>query len=727
MISTAWQNLKIVRKGLILVGILVVFEMFFVGMLASLLNQASDAAAKESYYSNVSGRTSQLYEQSFAIHANLLCAVWGAGSKYGRRVREALVETNKEYESLEPLIKDNPLYQSRLQHCRELTRQATPLIMQVLKLAEFGRLTEAYQLFTSAEFVEKKKPVLAALYSFIQEQEPIIDENVLATLKANESVKKWIMVGVGANILVAITLFLLLVRGIIRRLDVVLDNTALLAKDKPLLPPLKGTDEVGELDRVFHHMAEVLAKARKREQSLIDNASDVICSLDANGNFLKVSPASLTVWGYESEQLIAQPLTDLVYSEDVSVVLEALQHMVSGTRDLSFECRIRHKWSQAVLNMFWSAHWSELDRCIFAVVHDVTEHKRAEELLRTSEERIRTVLNNTLIGLFTLNSNGLIEQANPRAEELVQYNSNELANKELSYVFEQTTENGGDLLTALRESSAIEGNALRKGGQVLPVELSLAEFKAADGMKLLVNVIDITQRRQVEQMKAEFVSTVSDNLRLPLAAVRQFLEKVAETDYSDGLTDRGKQGAGLAMRNVGRLLRMTNDLVDVATFESGNLVLECAPCELSGILERSVEAVRVFAEKHSVKVEHDTVSVSIFADQDRLERVVVNLLSNAIKFSPEGASVRIAAEVEPEQVFVSVIDRGRGIPSTHIDVIFERFGQVSATDATQKGGTGLGLAICKAIIEQHGGKIGVDSEEGKGSTFWFRLPRFASR
>jgi signal transduction histidine kinase len=114
--------------------------------------------------------------------------------------------------------------------------------------------------------------------------------------------------------------------------------------------------------------------------------------------------------------------------------------------------------------------------------------------------------------------------------------------------------------------------------------------------------------------------------------------------------------------------------------------------------------------------------INVNADGDRLVQVIVNLMSNACKFSPKGATVTVRVDEIPNWIEVKVIDRGRGIPAKFKNLLFQRFQQVEASDAKRKGGTGLGLAICKGIIEAHGGTIGVESEEGKGSVFWFRIP-----
>jgi anti-sigma regulatory factor (Ser/Thr protein kinase) len=134
-----------------------------------------------------------------------------------------------------------------------------------------------------------------------------------------------------------------------------------------------------------------------------------------------------------------------------------------------------------------------------------------------------------------------------------------------------------------------------------------------------------------------------------------------------------------------------------------------------------MESLATFGQKHGVIVEAPEVSSMIWADADRIVQVLVNLLSNAVKFSPAGGVVTIGVGPREDWVEFRVTDRGRGVPVANRRAIFERFRQVETSDAREKGGTGLGLAICKSIIEQHGGTIGVESQEGGGTSFWFRV------
>jgi signal transduction histidine kinase len=171
-----------------------------------------------------------------------------------------------------------------------------------------------------------------------------------------------------------------------------------------------------------------------------------------------------------------------------------------------------------------------------------------------------------------------------------------------------------------------------------------------------------------------------------------------------------------------RLIGLVNDLLALQAHGKSRMDILPRVCPLAEVIKMSIGSLSAYAAEHDVRIESQDTQAVAYADRDRIVQVLVNLLSNAIKFSPRGSSVVVSAVPVDDQVEVRVKDQGRGIPGHQRDAVFERFEQVAATDATEKGGTGLGLPICKEIVERHGGRIGLESEEGKGSTFWFRLP-----
>jgi signal transduction histidine kinase len=182
----------------------------------------------------------------------------------------------------------------------------------------------------------------------------------------------------------------------------------------------------------------------------------------------------------------------------------------------------------------------------------------------------------------------------------------------------------------------------------------------------------------------------------------------------------------LADRNAIRLTVLINDILDVERLDSGRIRIESADVDLAPLFEQALDAVRPVAAEQRIALAVAPTALRLRADAARVVQVLINLVSNAVKFSPPERAVRLwAEEHEGAWVRIFVEDQGPGIPAPDQQRIFERFAHVETADKRDKGGTGLGLAICKSIVEHHGGRIGVDSELGVGSTFWFDLPRAA--
>lgn len=228
---------------------------------------------------------------------------------------------------------------------------------------------------------------------------------------------------------------------------------------------------------------------------------------------------------------------------------------------------------------------------------------------------------------------------------------------------------------------------------------------------------------ELETFKRELVSIVSHELRTPLLSISSALEMFSTGAWGE-LSDKGKVRLRFAQGEADRLIRLINDLLDIEKMEAGKFVLDFSEVKVADLIFTSTSAAAQLAEAKQIKLDANTNGAgTIFADKDRLSQVFINLLSNAIKYSPENGVIELnALKVNDEQIKFTITDQGRGIPEDLREKIFDRFVQVEKTDATERGGTGLGLAICKAIVEQHGGEIGVDSELGSGSTFWFKVP-----
>ena len=270
-----------------------------------------------------------------------------------------------------------------------------------------------------------------------------------------------------------------------------------------------------------------------------------------------------------------------------------------------------------------------------------------------------------------------------------------------------------------RRIEAVIANTHRvpKGEQLTPPIGGTDEIAELD----LVFHRMVDELYKAQEMKEYLLSMVSHDLRSPLTSVRGVLTLMSAGALGE-ISDKAKQRVAAAESEVTRLINMTNDLLDVERLASGKLDMDAGPVPAAQILEESVGAMGTLAEQHEVELVQEPATFTVIADRDRILQVMVNLISNSIKYSPARGKVRLRADRDGEEAVFQVIDEGRGIPKDFQQKIFERFQQVEEADSREKGGKGLGLAICKSIIDAHGGRIGVDSEPGKGSTFWFRLP-----
>ncbi|OFW46925.1 MAG: hypothetical protein A3J29_09135 [Acidobacteria bacterium RIFCSPLOWO2_12_FULL_67_14b] len=262
-------------------------------------------------------------------------------------------------------------------------------------------------------------------------------------------------------------------------------------------------------------------------------------------------------------------------------------------------------------------------------------------------------------------------------------------------------------------------------GRVFPILASGAPLRNELGhiAGAVVAFQDIARLREVDRMKNEFVSIVSHELRTPLTSIRGSVQLVL--DVPESVPDaEHRQLLQVALNNCERLVRIINDILDVAKIESGNITLQRKPCQVAEIVRQSVQVVEgpARAVGVSLDVRLPASLKPVMVDPDRIVQALVNLLSNAVKFAPAGSTVSVSATGTDTMVMLSVADQGEGIAPANIGRLFGKFQQVDSSSSRKKGGTGLGLAITKALVEQHGGRITVDSELNKGTRFSFTLP-----
>ncbi len=354
--------------------------------------------------------------------------------------------------------------------------------------------------------------------------------------------------------------------------------------------------------------------------------------------------------------------------------------------------------------------------------------KLAEEEIKQNEERYRYLFDSSSDIICTVAPDYSVLHVNTACLRALGYTRDELRTMNLfDLVPVEEHERWREMMKkAIADGmlEKVETSLLSRAGRKILVEGSV-NCRIAEGQVLYCSAIfdDVTKRREVENMKNEFVSIVSHELRTPLTSIRGSLGLLAA-----GLLrkdpEKGERMLEIALKNTERLVRLINDILDIEKIESGKTSLDLQPTDAPDLLQQAAAAMNSMAEANGVKLEIKAQPGILIGDRDRLLQTLTNLLSNAIKFSPPGSQVWLSSVALGGELLIQVRDVGRGIPADKLESIFERFQQVDASDSRNKGGTGLGLAICRSIVHQHGGRVWAESQEGKGSVFSVRLPRF---
>ncbi len=326
-------------------------------------------------------------------------------------------------------------------------------------------------------------------------------------------------------------------------------------------------------------------------------------------------------------------------------------------------------------------------------------------------------------GVLTVDRTLRIVEANPAAHGLLNRAAGSLLGKTVMEAFLDTT------VEAAAQSALDVGAAsteIRQAGADGPAIVIRARRAPAGGAWLMLD--DVSELRRLQRIRTEFIDNLSHELRTPLTTVSLLAETLSREAVTAGASVPDKMRDRIAKIEVetGHLVQMVNELLDLSRIESGGTVQLVDGLDVGRLAADAAERLRLFADRQGVDLQVETASdlPSVRGDAMRLGQVVVNLVHNAVKFSPDGGVVAVRTETWGDDVVVSVQDHGVGVPRGAQARIFERFYKVDRARQRPEpgGGTGLGLAIARHVVEQHGGRIWVDSEEGVGSTFRFALP-----
>lgn len=513
---------------------------------------------------------------------------------------------------------------------------------------------------------------------------------------------------------------------------------------------------------------------------ILEATSDFIASGNLDGSLNYLNSSARKIFGFAEDEDFANftiPKTHPNWSYEI--VRD--QGIPAAIRDgvwVGETAFLSHNKQEIPVSQLIIAHKSADGhvKMLSTVARDITQQKQIEATLREAERRWRSLLENVRLVVVGLDTNGEIEYINPFFLELVGYTKEEVLSVDWFETFLPSHQKQGvqkKFIELLNEEfhKYNQNTILTKSGEerVIAWNNTLLRNLQGEAIGTLSIGEDITERQVIERMKDEFISVVSHELRTPLTSIHGALNLLA-SGLVDTQSDKGRRVIDIAAESAERLVRLVNDILELERLESGKISLLKQDCNADELIVKAIDMMQVMANRAGITLVTSTQTIPLNADPDRIIQVLTNLLGNAIKFSPKGSTIWLNVELQeavhqerdetqdmgrnisPDSPYplylnnksatltpsdaqspgrypnpspsllLTVKDQGRGIPADKIETIFERFHQVDASDSRKKGGTGLGLAICRSIVQQHGGRIWVESTLGEGSSFCFTLP-----
>jgi PAS domain S-box-containing protein len=476
---------------------------------------------------------------------------------------------------------------------------------------------------------------------------------------------------------------------------------------------------------------EALRASEARYRALVESSPDGI-GIHQDGRIVFINPAGARLLGAQSpDELVGKSVMDLLHPDYREVVRERIQRGLATGQPAPPLMEKFIRLDGTVIDVEVTAvpiMW-EGRPAMQVVFRDITERKRMEEELKASEERHRDLFENANDGIYILDRAGRIVSFNRKAEELTGYTFEEVRGQPYTLLVSSGPERKKARRAFLKnmrgQPDKNELTIIRKDGREVTLELSTRPIWQGGQIVGIQGIgRDITERKELERLKSDFISTVSHELRTPLTSIKGYVDLVLAGDVGP-LTPEQKEFLTIVSQNTTRLTELINDLLEIERLESGKIEFEFAELDLAEVLENVARSLHVNAEQKGLEFLTEIPSgLKVRGDRERLAQVFLNLLSNAMKYTPAG-TVELRAHQEDDAVVVEVRDTGIGLSESDLQKLFQKFFRSDNPYVRKVGGTGLGLSIAKAIVERHGGTITVTSQLGQGSTFTVRLPALA--
>jgi PAS domain S-box-containing protein len=497
----------------------------------------------------------------------------------------------------------------------------------------------------------------------------------------------------------------------------------------------------------------ILTQASGLYQLLVESVSDyAIFALDPNGVIISWNAGAQRLTGYKPEEAVGRYFSMLYIPEDLADGKPAgeLAEAARGGRVEDEGWRVRKDGSRLWASVVVTALRDPAGQLVgFAqVTRDLSEQRRAEEQLRTSEERLRVLIGSVKdYGIFMLDPDGRVASWNEGARRIKGYEADEIIGRHFSVFYPDAAREIGFPDYELEVARDVgrfedEGWRVRKDGTQFWANVVITALYADDGTLIGFAKVtrDLTERRLAQQREVEdarrlaeveasnraktgFLAAMSHELRTPLNAIAGYAQLMQE-GIAGPVSHQQQEYLSRIRSSQLHLLGIVNDLLNYGRIEAGEVNYDVSPLSLHEVVERVIAMVAPQAERKQLQL-HQTsgaLDVSALADQLKTEQIVLNLVSNAVKFTPEGGDVTVSCALRDGAATIEVHDTGPGIPEDMQDVIFDPFVQLGRSLTSTQEGAGLGLAISRDLARAMRGDVTVRSTPGEGATFTLRLP-----
>jgi PAS domain S-box-containing protein len=456
---------------------------------------------------------------------------------------------------------------------------------------------------------------------------------------------------------------------------------------------------------------------------------DFIGILDKENNFVYASPAAHTLFGYKPEELIGHKIFEYFHKDDLNElkITKEFQRTVPGYFTLSYR----------FLRLDGGYSWVESEnfpikdevlgqgQYILTLIKDITDRKSSEEMVKKFVQAVETASD------FIVMANGdrIVMYANPATKAITGFEPPEIIGKDVSSLWsgqmdEKFKEDMWNTLSVKKKPFRGEITNSKKDGSKYILETQISPIlDEKDEVSFYVGISrDITKAKEVDRMKTEFISLASHQLRTPLTAMKWYMEMLLDGDVGELQEEQREYITSINQSNE-RMIELVNALLNVSRIESGRIMVDPTPTHLGELIQTVLDDLQVKIKEKEINM---VISINqhlpkINIDPKLIRNVYLNLLSNAIKYTPRGGEVDIFISNNGKEIISQVSDTGYGIPKSEFHRVFEKFYRGENVAKVETDGTGLGLYLVKAIIESSNGRIWFDSEEGKGTTFWFSL------